>query len=192
MRPPCRNFVDRTGADFVHPYNDPRVIAGQATCSLELVESAGPFDIVIAPIGGGGMISGSCLTLTNVAPETKIYAAEPENADDARAVFEGQGRSSRTTPRKPWPTVSRFPLRERTWHFVSSYVTDILACERGRDRRGHALDVAADEDRHRALLRGAAGCHPERTTIVFAGRRISVVLSKGGNVDLNKLPWMPK
>ena len=54
-----QELIDRTGADFVHPYNDPRVIAGQATCSLELVEDAGPFDIVIAPIGGGGMISGS-------------------------------------------------------------------------------------------------------------------------------------
>ena len=67
-----QELVDRTGADFVHPYNDPRVIAGQGTCSLELVEDAGPLDIVIAPIGGGGMISGSCLTITNIAPSTKI------------------------------------------------------------------------------------------------------------------------
>ena len=77
-----REVIDRTGADFVHPYNDPRVIAGQATCSLELLEE-GPLDVFIAPIGGGGMISGSCLTISNIAPNTKIYAAEPANADDA-------------------------------------------------------------------------------------------------------------
>ena len=75
--------VAESGADFVHPYNDPRVISGQATCSLELLEQTGGLDVVIAPIGGGGMISGSCLAMSNVAPEIKIFAAEPKNADDA-------------------------------------------------------------------------------------------------------------
>jgi threonine dehydratase len=79
--------VAETGADFIHPYNDPRVIAGQATCSKELVEDVGELDAVIAPIGGGGMVSGSCLTLSNISPSTKIYAAEPLNADDAYRSF---------------------------------------------------------------------------------------------------------
>ena len=78
---------EETGADFVHPYNDPRVIAGQATCSLELTEQVEGLDAVIAPIGGGGMISGTCLTLSNVAPGIAIYAAEPEQADDAYRSF---------------------------------------------------------------------------------------------------------
>ncbi|MFY9239669.1 MAG: pyridoxal-phosphate dependent enzyme, partial [Roseovarius sp.] len=73
----------KTGAEFVHPYNDPRVIAGQGTCSLELIEEITDLDIIVAPIGGGGMISGTCLTLSNLAPHIKIYAAEPEQADDA-------------------------------------------------------------------------------------------------------------
>ncbi len=76
-----------TGADFVHPYNDPRVIAGQGTCSKEMIEDLGELDAVIAPIGGGGMISGTCLTLSNIAPKTEIYAAEPKNADDAYRSF---------------------------------------------------------------------------------------------------------
>jgi threonine dehydratase len=78
---------EETGADFVHPYNDPRVIAGQATCSLELTQQVEGLDAVIAPIGGGGMISGTCLTLSNVAPHIAIYAAEPEQADDAYRSF---------------------------------------------------------------------------------------------------------
>ncbi|MFM7443673.1 MAG: pyridoxal-phosphate dependent enzyme, partial [Tabrizicola sp.] len=68
----------RTGGDFVYPYNDPRVIAGQGTCSREFMEQTGGLDMVVAPIGGGGMISGTCLTLSTLAPETKVIAAEPE------------------------------------------------------------------------------------------------------------------
>ena len=79
--------VAETGAEFVHPYNDPRVIAGQATCSRELNDLVPDLDIVIAPIGGGGMISGTCLTLSRVAPRVKIYAAEPKQADDAARSF---------------------------------------------------------------------------------------------------------
>ena len=69
----CREAVfaavqAETGADFVHPYNDPRVIAGQGTCSREMIEELGRLDAVVAPIGGGGMISGTCLTLSTIAP----------------------------------------------------------------------------------------------------------------------------
>ena len=77
----------RTGADFVHPYNDPRVIAGQATCSRELLKQVEGLQAVVAPIGGGGMISGTCLTVSSVAPGVKVYAAEPLNADDAARSF---------------------------------------------------------------------------------------------------------
>lgn len=69
--------VAETGAEFVHPYNDARVIAGQGTCSKELIEQVDGLDAVVAPIGGGGMVSGTCLTLSTVAPGVAIYAAEP-------------------------------------------------------------------------------------------------------------------
>ena len=71
----------------MHPYNDPRVIAGQGTCSKEFMEQVDGLDMMVAPIGGGGMISGTCLTLSTLAPETKIIAAEPEQADDAYRSF---------------------------------------------------------------------------------------------------------
>ncbi|HSM20276.1 MAG TPA: pyridoxal-phosphate dependent enzyme, partial [Hyphomicrobiales bacterium] len=77
----------KTGGDFVHPYNDPRVIAGQGTCSREFMEQTDGVDIMVAPIGGGGMISGTCLTLYTLAPEVQIIAAEPEQADDAYRSF---------------------------------------------------------------------------------------------------------
>ncbi len=115
----------QTGADFVHPYNDPRVIAGQGTCSRELVEQVEGLDAVVAPIGGGGMISGTCLSLSNIAKDVKIYAAEPEQADDAARSFRAGHIIADDAP----VTVAdglKVPLKELTWHFVSNHVTDIL------------------------------------------------------------------
>lgn len=82
-------------------------------------------DAVIAPIGGGGMISGTCLTLSNLAPEVKIYAAEPLNADDAARSLKAGYIIADDAPN----TVAdglKVPLKELTWHFVSHFVSDIL------------------------------------------------------------------
>ena len=119
------NLVASTGADFVHPYNDHRVIAGQATCSLELHEDVGELDAIVAPIGGGGMISGTCLAMSNASPQTEIYAAEPENADDAYRSFQAGEIIEDDAPQ----TVAdglKVSLRPRTWHFVSNYVKGVL------------------------------------------------------------------
>ncbi len=118
------DVIKETGAEFVHPYNDPRVIAGQGTCSHELIGQVDGLDAVIAPIGGGGMISGTCLTLSNLAPNIKIYAAEPEQADDAARSFKAGHIIADDAP----VTVAdglKVPLKELTWHFVSNHVTDI-------------------------------------------------------------------
>jgi threonine dehydratase len=119
------DVVARSGAEFVHPYNDPRVIAGQATCSKELIEQVAGLDAVIAPIGGGGMVSGTCLTLSHLAPKIAIYAAEPEQADDAYRSFKAGHIIADDAP----ITVAdglKVPLKDLTWHFVSNHVTDIF------------------------------------------------------------------
>ncbi len=107
--------VAETGAEFVHPYNDHRVIAGQATCSAELIEQVDGLDAVVAPIGGGGMVSGSCLTLSNLAPGVKIYAAEPEQADDAYRSFKA-GRIIADDAPETVADGLKVPLKELTWH----------------------------------------------------------------------------
>ena len=117
--------VAETGAEFVHPYNDHRVIAGQGTCSKELIEQVEGLDAVVAPIGGGGMVSGTCLTLSNLAPGVKVYAAEPLQADDAARSFKAGHIIADDAPE----TVAdglKVPLKELTWHFVRNHVTDIL------------------------------------------------------------------
>lgn len=176
-----------TGADFVHPYNDPRVIAGQATCSMELIEQTGGLDAVVAPIGGGGMISGTCLTLSNIAPDTKIYAAEPLNADDAARSFRAGHIIADDAP----DTVAdglKVPLKDLTWHFVSNHVTDILTAT-----EQEIIDAMEMIWKRMKIVIEPSSAVPLATILknkdVFAGKRVGVIIT-GGNVDLGNLPWM--
>ncbi|MDR6266491.1 beta-hydroxyaspartate dehydratase BhcB [Roseobacter sp. N2S] len=181
----------RTGGNFVHPYNDPRVIAGQGTCSRELLEQmqdfGGPLDMVVAPIGGGGMISGTCLTLSHLAPEVRVIAAEPEQADDAYRSFKAGHIIADDAP----DTVAdglKVPLKDLTWHFVKNHVSDILT----------ASDPEIVESmkliwQRMKIVVEPSSAVPLATILknpdVFAKKRVGVILT-GGNVDLAKLPWL--
>ncbi len=178
-----------TGAEFVHPYNDPRVIAGQGTCSAELIEQVEGLDAVIAPIGGGGMISGTCLTLSNLAPDIKIYAAEPEQADDAYRSFKAGHIIADDAP----VTVAdglKVPLRDLTWHFVSNHVTDILTAS-----EQEIIDAMKLIWKRMKIVMEPSSAVPLATILknkeAFAGKRVGVIIT-GGNVDLDALPWMEK
>ncbi len=177
----------RTGAEFIHPYNDPRVIAGQATCSLELLEQTGGLDAVIAPIGGGGMISGTCLTVSNLAPDTAIYAAEPEQADDAYRSFKAGHIIADDAP-KTIADGLLVPLKENTWHFVKNYVTDIFTAS---DQE--IIDAMKLTWKFLRVVMEPSSAVPLATILknpeVFKGKRVGVIIT-GGNVDLDKLPWM--
>ncbi len=179
--------VASTGADFVHPYNDPRVIAGQGTCSKELFEDIGPLDAVIAPIGGGGMISGTCLALSELSPATKIYAAEPEQADDAYQSFR-QGRIVAYDAPQTIADGLKVPLKERTWHFVSRYVADVLLAS-----EQEIIDAMYLTWQRMKIVMEPSCAVPLAAILrnpgVFAGKRVGVIVT-GGNVDLDKLPWM--
>ena len=178
--------VAETGAEFVHPYNDPRVIAGQGTCSRELVEQVEGLDAVIAPIGGGGMVSGTCLTLSTIAPGIQIFAAEPEKADDAARSFRAGHIIADDSPE----TVAdglKVPLKELTWHFVQSHVTDILTI--GEDEIVAAMQLVWKRmkivvEPSSAVTLAAILKNPDG----FRGKRVGVIVT-GGNVDLERLPW---
>jgi threonine dehydratase len=176
-----------TGAEFVHPYNDPRVIAGQGTCSRELVEQVEGLDAVIAPIGGGGMVSGCCLTLSNIAPGVEIYAAEPEQADDAYRSFKAGHIIADDAPE----TVAdglKVPLKELTWHFVSNHVTDILTAS-----EQEIIDAMKLTWKRMKIVMEASCAVPLATILknpeTFRGKRVGVIIT-GGNVDLDTLPWI--
>ncbi len=176
-----------TGADFVHPYNDPRVIAGQATCSRELLEQVPGLDAMVAPIGGGGMISGTCLTLSTLVPGMDIYAAEPKNADDACRSFKAGEIIADDAPE----TVAdglKVPLKDLTWHFVKTHVSDVFTAT--EDEIIEAMKLIW---KRMKIVIEPSSAVPLATILanpaVFKGRRVGVIIT-GGNVDLDKLPWM--
>lgn len=176
-----------TGGDFVHPYNDPRVIAGQGTCSKEFMEQVDGLDMMVAPIGGGGMISGTCLTLSTLAPEVQIIASEPEQADDAYRSFKAGHIIADDAP-KTIADGLLVPLKERTWHFVSNYVTDIYTAS-----EEEIIDAMKITWKHLRIVMEASCAVPLATILKnkekFADKRVGVIIT-GGNVDLDKLPWM--
>lgn len=179
--------VAETGAEFVHPYNDPRVIAGQATCSAELIEQVADLDAVVAPIGGGGMISGTCLTLSHLAPHVKIYAAEPEQADDACRSFKA-GRIIADDAPETIADGLKVPLKELTWRFVSRHVADVLTASEAEIVEAMKLTwkrLKIVMEPSSAVPLAVVLKHPE----IFAGKRVGVIVT-GGNVDLDKLPWI--
>ncbi len=181
------DVVAKTGAEFVHPYNDPRVIAGQGTCSKEMFEDLGAMDAIIAPIGGGGMISGTCLAMSHLSPGTKIYAAEPTAADDAYQSFKTGAIVAYDAP----VTIAdglKVPLKERTWHFVQKHVTDVLLAD--EDEIIAAMRLTWE--RMKIVIEPSCAVPLAailRNKHLFAGKRVGVVIT-GGNVDLDKLPWL--
>ncbi len=179
--------VAETGAEFVHPYNDARVIAGQATCSVELMEQVAGLQAVIAPIGGGGMVSGTCLALSHLAPGVRIYAGEPEQADDAYRSLKAGHIIADDAPE----TVAdglKVPLKDLTWSFVQAHVHDILTVSEAEIvdamkliwKRMKIVVEPSSAVALAAILKNAEA---------FRGQRVGVILT-GGNVDLDKLPWM--
>ena len=175
-----------TGGDFVHPYNDPRVIAGQGTCAREFMEQTDGLEIVIAPIGGGGMISGTCLTLSHQAPDVQIIAAEPEQADDAYRSFKAGHIIADDAP-KTIADGLLVPLKDLTWHFVSNHVTDILTAS-----ETEIVEAMKLTWKHLRIVMEASSAVPLATILKnkdrFAGKRVGIIIT-GGNVDLDRLPW---
>jgi threonine dehydratase len=178
--------VAETGAEFVHPYNDPRVIAGQATCSREFMEQVEGLEALVAPIGGGGMISGTCLTVSSTAPGVKIYAAEPEQADDAARSFRAGHIIADDAP----VTVAdglKVPLKDLTWHFVKTHVSDVLTAS--EDEIIEAMKLTWT--RMKIVIEPSCAVPLAiilKNRAVFEGKRVGVIIT-GGNVDLDTLPW---
>ena len=180
-------IVTATGATFVHPYDEPLVIAGQGTCALELLEQAGDLDVVITPVGGGGLASGTCITLAARASGIHFVGAEPAAADDACRSLE----LGRLLPSEDPVTVAdglRTALSPLTFGILSRHAEAILTASEDQIVAATRLlweRVKLVVEPSGAVPLAVVLAHPER----FAGLRVGLVLS-GGNVDLDRLPWM--
>ncbi len=178
-------LVAASGARVVHPYDDARVIAGQATCALELQSDVPGLDMIVAPVGGGGLISGTCLALSSLAPDVAVIAAEPAQADDARQSFDA-GHIVEKDGQKTVADGLSANLKPRTWHFVSQFVEDILLAE-----EADIIDAMyLTWQRMKLIIEPSSAValatilqHRER----FAGKRVGVILT-GGNVDIRQCP----
>jgi len=183
-----RRIVDETGAAVVHPYDDADVIAGQGTLALELLEQAGPLDAIVAPIGGGGLISGVAIAARELDPRVRVFGAEPSAADDAAR----SKRAGRLIPQGDVRTLADgllASLGERTWPVLRDRVEAVLTVP----EEAIAAAMRLAWERAKLLIEpSAAVALAAVLSAEFRARpglpRVGVVLS-GGNVDLDRLPW---
>jgi threonine dehydratase len=179
--------VAATGAAFVHPYDNDRIIAGQGTAALELLEEVPDLDLVMTPVGGGGLLSGTALTVAAVRPEARVIAAEPTGADDAaRSLAAGHIIPSE----KPNTVCDGLltSLGQRNFPVIQKHVTAIWTVD-------DAAVIAAMRiiwERMKIIVEPSAAVtlaavlqHPDEVR----GQKAGLILS-GGNVDLDHLPWI--
>lgn len=178
--------VEKTGAQFIHPYNDWRVIAGQATAAKELLEEVEELEVLLAPVGGGGLLSGTALTAHYVAPHIQVFAGEPAGADDAARSF----RSGHLIPSENPQTVADgllTSLGDKTFAVIRSYVSDIITVE--EEEIVSAMRLIWE--RMKIIIEPS--CAVPFAAVIqrrdqFAAKRVGIILT-GGNVDLGKLPF---
>jgi threonine dehydratase len=181
----CARVLAETGATLVHPYNDYRVIAGAATAAIELLDDAPDLDVFIAPVGGGGMLSGTALTVRALRPSASVYGAEPAQANDAALSFEAGHIVN-----KPSNTIAdglRTSLGDKTFGIIKTHVDGILTVsEEGivsaYRRLWEILKVIVEP----SGAVGFAAVREHRTR--FAGQKVGIMLT-GGNIDLDSLPF---
>lgn len=182
-----KKVIDRTGAVEIHPYNDYRIIAGQASAAAEVFDDIGSPDIIMPPVGGGGLLSGTILSARHFSPETRVYAAEPLNANDAWKSF----REKQWVPSDNPQTIAdglRTSLGSLTYPIIMEGVKDILTASEEAIIEAMLLlweRVKVVVEPSAAVPLAVMLEHRE----VFAGKRVALILS-GGNVDLFRLPWL--
>ena len=181
------DVMKRTGAHLVHPYNDPRVIAGQGTAAIELLEQVPGLDIIITPASGGGLLSGTAIAAKSLRPEIRVVGGEPKNADDAYRSM----ASGKIEPGAKTETIAdglRATLCPLTFSILRERVDEIsLVAE---EEIVSTMMLLWERAKIVVEPSGAVAAAPVLLRRIKAeGKKIGVILS-GGNVDLERLPWM--
>jgi threonine dehydratase len=182
----AREIVERTGATFIHPYDNPHVIAGQGTAVIELLEDYPDLDTIVVPVGGGGLAAGTCLAARHVNPNIQVIAAEPAGADDC---FRSWQTGERQPMEKPNTIADGLLTRvgELTWPILKDHLSDVITVT--DDEIVAAMELLWTRTK---LVIEPSGAVPLAT--VLSGkfpdepRSIGILLS-GGNVDVRKLPF---
>ncbi len=178
--------IKETGATEIHPYNNFYVIAGQGTSAKELIEDAGSFDTILAPVGGGGLLSGTAIAAKHMLPQCRVIAAEPAGADDAYRSFQ----SKKLIPSENPKTIADgllTSLGERNFAVITDKVDDIVTVSEGSIvdamrliwERMKIIVEPSSAVPLAAILEGK---------VEVKGKKTGIILS-GGNLDLGKLPF---
>jgi threonine dehydratase len=175
-------LAEREGLTLVPPFDHPDVIAGQGTAVLELLEQAGPLDVVVTPLGGGGLLAGTLLAVAGRSPSTEVYAVEPAAGDDGRRSL-AEGRIVRIdTPRTIADGAQTTSLGEWTFPVIREHVAGIVTAT--DEQLIGAMRIVASTLKQVVEPTGVLGLAGVLSGAVpVAGRRVGVVLS-GGNIDL--------
>ena len=179
-------LVEKTGAMVIHPYNDYRVITGQGTAALELLEEIPDLDVIITPVGGGGLLSGTAIAAKGVSPDIRVIAAEPEMADDAyRSLQVGH-----IIPSENPKTIADgllTSLGDKTFPIIQKHVEQIVTVS----ETAILESMKFIWERAKIIIEPSAAVPVAslwERKIDLSGLRVGVILS-GGNVDLERLPW---
>ena len=181
-------IAKKTGAQVVHPFNNPNVIAGQGTAALEMIEELGELDAIIAPIGGGGLMSGTCITTRSLLPEAKLFGAEPAGADDAYHSLKEGKIIPQTNPDTICDGLLT-SLGEYTWNILKDHLEAIYTVT--DDEVINAMRLIWE--RMKIII------EPSSATAVAVAlksefkaleglEKVGIILT-GGNVELSKLPF---
>ncbi len=188
-----KKVIDKTGAIEIHPYNDNRIIAGQATAAMELYEEVSDLDIIMAPVGGGGLLSGTALATQYFSPNTRVIAAEPEGANDAFLSFYG----NKFVPSIDPDTIADgllTSLGPLTYEIIKKHVDQIItvyeepiikAMKLVWERMKIIIEPSSAVPLAALIQKRVPAANKE---FHFKGKRIGIIIS-GGNLDPDDLPW---
>jgi threonine dehydratase len=181
-----QTVIEQTGASFIHPYNNPNVIAGQGTAALELLKEIDGLDVIIAPVGGGGLLSGTAISARNLRPGIQIIGAEPEMADDAYRSFQKKQIIPSVNP-KTIADGLLTSLGDLTFEIIISKVDRIVTVSES----SIILAMRMIWERMKIVIEPSSAV-PLAAVIqhndMFAHKKIGIIVS-GGNVDITKLPF---
>lgn len=181
-----KHVVDDTGATFIHPYDNPDIIMGQGSAAVELLEDRPGLDILLAPIGGGGLMSGSAIAASGISPETKVIGTEPEVANDAYLSF----KTGKRHPVQSTDTVAdglRTSLSDLTFACIQKHVDDIVTVT--EDEIVEAMRFIWE--RMKIIIEPSCAVPVAAALngkVDVKGKKVGIIIT-GGNIDLDHLPW---
>jgi len=182
----CAEVINKTGATLIHSFENEHVIAGQGTAAMELLEDVPNLDVIMCPVGGGGLLSGTAIAARSTRPQITVIAVEPENADDAAQSFRA-GRRLVTEKKFTIADGLRTNIGEPNFAIVQQYVDDIVtvseeAIVSAMRTIWETMKIVIEPS---ATVPYAA---IQESKIDIGGKRVGIILT-GGNVDLDALPW---